>query len=166
MKRCSKCGVLKPVTEFHKNRARWDGLANECRECSLVRHQKRYASNRELYNTKAQAYYSKNAERIRRSIRSRSIRTKYGITVEEYQRLYDLQEGRCAVCGQSETAIDPQRGTVKKLAVDHDHITGRVRGLLCGACNRALGLLKEDLDLVARLINYVTNQEVTLKNPG
>jgi hypothetical protein len=62
----------------------------------------------------------------------------YGITPEDYDRLNEQQHGLCAICGQ------PPRGKMKRLSVDHDHTTQRVRGLLCITCNRALGYLEND----------------------
>lgn len=63
---------------------------------------------------------------------------KYNITPEEYERLFEAQGGLCAICRQSET-IKTGAGALRRLAVDHDHATDRVRGLLCYRCNSALG---------------------------
>ena len=67
--------------------------------------------------------------------RDRTLVRRYGITVEEYDALFDAQQGKCALCGGDSNG----RG---RLAVDHDHATGRVRGLLCFTCNTALGRLE------------------------
>lgn len=77
---------------------------------------------------------------------------KYGITPEDYDILFEQQGGVCAACGQPETHKN-QYG-VCRLAVDHDHETGEVRGLLCGRCNRALGLLNDELARVQALAAY------------
>ena len=66
-----------------------------------------------------------------------ALQAKYGITMKEYDRLFFLQKGRCAICP---TTLERDRDT----HVDHDHNTGKVRGLLCGPCNRAIGLLQDD----------------------
>ena len=60
----------------------------------------------------------------------------------------------CAVCRNPETTLG-NNGRIKNLAVDHDHITGRVRGLLCNNCNRALGLLRDDREVLQRAIDYL-----------
>lgn len=80
--------------------------------------------------------------------RERRFKRVYGITLEEYASLYDEQGGRCALCGGESNG----RG---RLAVDHDHETGRVRGLLCFSCNTALGRLERiGLDTV---LGYATD---------
>ena len=71
-----------------------------------------------------------------------NLKCKYGMTVEQYDALLVEQDGLCAICRRPESVI--QQGTAKKLHVDHDHLTGVVRGLLCAACNKALGLLCDD----------------------
>lgn len=72
----------------------------------------------------------------------------YGITVADYERMNAEQGGVCAICGQAET-------NGRSLAVDHCHATGRVRGLLCGTCNRGIGLLKDDADRVMSAAIYL-----------
>jgi len=67
---------------------------------------------------------------------------KYGITAEQYEEMNRLQGGRCLICGQAERGT--RRGIPKTLAVDHDHDTGEIRGLLCSKCNTAIGLLDDD----------------------
>ncbi len=75
--------------------------------------------------------------------RSMELVSLYGITTADYNNMRWDQEGVCAICKQPETAIDTRwTGRVKRLSVDHCHSTGRVRGLLCSACNQGLGLLK------------------------
>ena len=77
-----------------------------------------------------------------------TIRRKYGMTIEEYDRLFDEQDGVCAICGRT-------NGN-KRLAVDHDHTTGWVRGLLCHSCNVAIGLLGDDIERVAAMLEYLS----------
>lgn len=89
----------------------------------------------------------------RRYARRAHLKAEYGITLEFYEALLATQNGVCAVCFQVETAI--RRGTVKSLDVDHDHETGRIRGLLCSACNTALGLLKDDPLRIESLAAYI-----------
>jgi len=77
----------------------------------------------------------------------RRVQRTYGLKPGEYQAMLDAQDGRCAICGNRPVTI--------RLAVDHDHETGRVRGLLCKRCNRALGLWEGEIDKLNRLIHYV-----------
>lgn len=80
-------------------------------------------------------------------IRARNIQRLYGLTRAEYDAMVIAQGGVCAVCGRG-----PQR---TELCIDHDHETGRVRGLLCQHCNRGLGLLGDDATLMRKLADYV-----------
>jgi hypothetical protein len=77
-----------------------------------------------------------------------------GLTLAEYQTLHDAQGGLCAACGQLETKAH-RNGTVLRLAVDHDHDTGRVRALLCSRCNYTLGYARDDVAVLRQLIAYL-----------
>lgn len=73
---------------------------------------------------------------------------KYGLTTEQYNKLVELQLGGCAICKQPCKVKD-------KLSVDHNHETNKIRGLLCQNCNVALGLLKEDENIIWNLLDYL-----------
>lgn len=83
----------------------------------------------------------------------------YGITLEEYKELLIAQSGLCAIC--ETPGIDKpehgarKQGLTQRLHVDHDHVTGKVRGLLCGPCNRAIGLLRDDEKIIYAAADYV-----------
>lgn len=83
------------------------------------------------------------------------LKKDYGISLEQYTDLWNKQKGLCAICKLPETTEDHRTKTVRKLAVDHCHVTKKVRGLLCTPCNRALGMLKDDPKLVARALRYL-----------
>lgn len=96
---------------------------------------------------------SRQTESHKKSIRKHTLKKKYGITLEEYDYLFSLQAGVCAICLLPET-MKNQHG-LKKMAVDHDHATGRIRSLLCGHCNLAVGNVREDVKIVERLMEYI-----------
>jgi hypothetical protein len=83
---------------------------------------------------------------------------KYGITLEDYNRMFEEQGGRCAICGTHQCA------TGRALAVDHDHKTGKVRGLLCQACNTAIGKLNDDPELIHKAADYVATHATGLQS--
>jgi hypothetical protein len=83
--------------------------------------------------------------------REYTIRNRYGLEAADYQRLYEHQGGKCAICGKPEERAERHH----RLTVDHDHSTGRVRGLLCFTCNLAIGLLQDDAALVASARDYL-----------
>ncbi len=78
------------------------------------------------------------------------LKKHYGISLEDYNRMLSDQKGLCAICGCPETT-----STKKRLAVDHDHKTGKIRSLLCRACNVSVGLLKESPVTALNLRNYL-----------
>ena len=83
------------------------------------------------------------------------LKKRYGVTLEWYRETFSKQNGVCAICEQPETA--KIRGKGIAMAVDHCHTTGKVRGLLCTQCNRALGLFRDDKDNLVRAISYLTS---------
>lgn len=85
--------------------------------------------------------------------RGKELKKLYGVTLEWWKETFAKQNGVCLICLQPETAMI--RGKVLSLAVDHCHDTGRVRGLLCRACNNAIGALKHDPEILNRAISYL-----------
>ena len=84
------------------------------------------------------------------------LRRIYGITLAQYSWMLEVQGGVCAICGQPETKRGGRNGTSDlQLAVDHDHSTGQIRGLLCSDCNRAIGLLRHDPERLKAAIHYI-----------
>lgn len=130
MKTCSSCRCQKSYSDFHKNKRQPDGLANQCKPCTSD-------SGRKDYQT----------HKRRRT--SAGLFRKYGITIDDYERMEMEQDYCCALCGEPELIQD------RKLAVDHDHDTGRVRGLLCFKCNTALGRVCDTESALDRLIEYI-----------
>ena len=80
------------------------------------------------------------------------MKRKYGITIADYDRLFDEQQGVCAICGQ------PRPGE-RTLHIDHDHETGVIRGLLCFRCNNALGDVREEYELFQRAADYLDRDD-------
>lgn len=85
---------------------------------------------------------------LREASWARGIKERYGITPEQYWALYEAQGGTCYICERA-------TGKVRKLAVDHDHKTGYVRGLLCKPCNSVLAHLRDDVLAAYRLNMYL-----------
>lgn len=78
------------------------------------------------------------------------MKRNYGMTFQKYDEMLSAQNGLCAIC-----ASPPPDHHKKRLNIDHCHSTGRVRGLLCDACNRALGLFKDSPDVLLKAISYL-----------
>ena len=139
MKRCTKCEVEKSLDQFHYDRASRDGLRHQCKTCKLIYYKKWY-------------HHRKKAG-IGRNHHSRHIKHRYNLNEIEYDHLYRVQEGKCAICKV------PQLELTRRLSVDHVHGTNIIRGLLCGSCNTALGLFKESPIVLRKAANYVETWE-------
>lgn len=87
---------------------------------------------------------------------SRKLNKRYGITPTQYDTLFISQNGCCAICGNVETARHNRSKKIQKLAVDHCHKTGKVRGLLCQDCNRGIGKFHEEIHRLQGAIEYLT----------
>lgn len=146
-KSCSDCGVVQPLDRFHKKRVGADGEQQYqayCRKCGLERYQVWRAANRDKVLAKERDYW----RRVKRdAVRER----KYGVTREMFDGMLGEQNFSCAICVQP--FADPEAAHV-----DHCHTTGRVRGLLCDWCNRAIGLLHDDPDRLRRAAKYLEDQ--------
>lgn len=136
MKRCSKCKEEKELSEFHKDKQKSDGLYSSCRSCM------------------AEIYTSKEFREKRKHPRYANIKRKhkvksFGLTVEEYESLIQKQGNKCAICNKHQSQLK------KLLSIDHNHKTGKVRGLLCGNCNRGIGFLEDSPAIMRKAVDYV-----------
>ena len=139
-KLCRKCGQTKVHDEFGKDRTRSDGLFPYCRTCRS-------------------AYEKINGKKYRKSVngqrvnRAACLKWKYGLTLVDYDTMFETQGGVCAICGKPEIATT--NGIVKRLAVDHDHDSDKVRGLLCFKCNSMVGFVRDDSDIFLKASEYL-----------
>ena len=101
----------------------------------------------EVYRSTQNRYRRKDYQYNKNWYVNNNLKQNYGLTLEEYNEMLKKQEEKCFICFDS----SPN----KNLSVDHDHATGAVRKLLCHKCNTALGLLKEDTDIMLRMIDYI-----------
>jgi hypothetical protein len=85
----------------------------------------------------------------------RKLKERYNITPEKYEEMLTFQSKRCAICGNEETARHNRSNEVQKLAVDHCHVTGKVRGLLCQDCNRGIAKFHDDPFRLTNAIKYL-----------
>lgn len=103
-----------------------------------------YRNNHEKVLEKSRLYRSSLSPERKLKLKLRP----YGLSVEEFIEIVDKQENKCAICGEK-----PKHN--RRLAIDHNHITGQVRGLLCFKCNSSIGLLGEDLSILNKIIEYL-----------
>jgi hypothetical protein len=134
--------TLRPARKRAKARVVTERICNLCKQ------------------TKELSEFSKNQYRCRPCEKvyqfERTVK-KFGLSMEEYNEFMAKQDSSCAICNSSFS--HKRNGQEARLAIDHDHKTGKVRGLLCGSCNRALGLLKEDKRIVQSAVQYLERVE-------
>ncbi len=163
--RCSRCGEEKPLGAFPPSVVRRGN--GRCRPCSAsesaetrardpervrANFRRWYANNKQKHLARTSAVYRRNPD----AKFNRHLMRSYGITLADYDRILAFQGGGCALCGK------PQRTEALRLAVDHDHRTGRVRGILCHRCNCAIGALGDSAEKLTRVIEYFTRSEPCL----
>ncbi len=158
MKKCSRCQKRKSYSKFTPSDRGRNG--SWCKPCVNERRRERYATDPE-YREKTKVYmnawkrgrYSGDSEyREKGSVKDWKRRLRrYGLTEEEYDAMNEAQGGRCAICGTTKCGtLDTER-----LCIDHDHITGKVRGLLCRLCNAGIGQLKDDPERLEAAAAYL-----------
>lgn len=142
LKTCSVCKEQKELNNFYNQLASKDGLYPRCKECDYLAQKK---------------YINKNRERFKKARRAIYLKHKYKITSETFEKLLIEQNFVCYICGkhQNKNLGPGGYGGQQSLAIDHNHITGKIRGLLCNTCNRALGLFNDNANLIERAANYI-----------
>lgn len=170
MKLCKRCGVEKTLEEFSKHKKCKDGRQGTCVTCTAATTAAWTENNWERKQTIDREYEKRNPMRksisryLKKSLdpiklsnleRDRNMYKRYGITIEEYGQLFYTQEGNCKICKRSHKEF------ARGLVIDHNHMTGKVRGLLCDPCNRALGYFRENIATMESAIQYVNQDTVT-----
>ena len=124
-----------------------------------------YAENYLKLREYRKQYKLKNKEKVRaqelqyrqqhpEKIKEHDLLANHGITLKEYNILLSSQNNVCKICGKLETSKEKNK-KVKSLAVDHDHKTGKIRGLLCGKCNKGIGLFQDSIEILTNAICYL-----------
>jgi hypothetical protein len=141
--KCSKCKIDKKRISFRKDSAKKNGLRSVCIECDYTsqktyRKQPHIMARDKAYN---KARYPHKAEQ--------ALLRKYNLTKDEYNNLLEKQLNRCAICLLEISG--------RNIHTDHSHTTGKVRGLLCQKCNMGLGCYKDNVNLLQKAIEYLSN---------
>ena len=186
---CSRPASSRGVCKTHYGRAwRWRKLAEDPSYQELRNDQSRALRAKDRAKSRAQSlarYYANHEKSLAYAAKSRakhrdakngrrrarhvydpgkwkkSLSYKYGITIEDYELMLAAQGGVCAICHQPETSA--QAGRIRRLAVDHNHETGAVRGLLCSACNTAAGVVENEA-FVAAIRAYLEQPTVKVRS--
>jgi hypothetical protein len=172
MKVCKQCKEEKPLEEFHKHPKTADGHKSKCRVCTNAYGKSYYESNKEKWVDKEREMREADPEALKKKNRDAAMRwrsdpenirrkkmayieKRYGIAYEQYEAMEVEQSGLCKICRR------PPNGRYNRLHVDHDHVTGRVRALICFSCNVGLGSFEDRVDWMRSAASYVESHQIT-----
>lgn len=133
---CPQCNETKPLSEFYKDSKRPIGVTSWCKLCTKKRTKERYDRDSESFKKAHKKWVEKNKDKVK----IQKITSKYKITEEEYNNIEKI----CVICGSTDN-----------LRIDHNHNSGRVRGMLCDHCNKGLGFFRDNPSLLLRASDYV-----------
>lgn len=150
LKRCRTCGLDLPASSYYPTRR-----GGHCKSCVLKKNRAWSRANTAKITTQVREWRRRNPERAREyqrnwqrankhAHRCSMVKHKYGLTRAEYERLTQESAGKCAICQRT-----------SKLAIDHDHETGAVRGMLCVRCNHGLGNFRDAPELLIAAVSYL-----------
>ena len=155
-KQCSKCNETKNLSEFYKHKGGLFGVKRTCIICDKLKYQEKY---KESTISRSKIWKKQNPDKRRLSNRKSQIKTTYGITWETYIELYNKAKGQCQIC-HTFVELAPSKDKAKFSAcVDHNHTTGKVRGLLCRSCNVALGHFYDSKDKLLSAYRYLEEND-------
>ena len=137
---CTVCKEEKPLDEFYNLKASKDGKSWRCKNCD----------KETTMRSRKERYLKSRVQQ-----RDANRKSKYGITPEEFQFLWESQSQKCAICGVSLVDNFCGNKVVNKAVIDHCHTSKKVRGLLCRLCNQGLGLFKDDIKSLLAAAEYI-----------
>ena len=165
MRTCAKCHTPQPEGEFYRSARGSAGLRSYCKTCDRTaakeyararrlsdpeweraKNRRTYAKHR-VARIERQRQWAKNNPNKARNQAPKHLRRRYGLSIEAYNQAHAAQGGACLVCGSPEGR--------RRLSVDHDHLTGAFRGLLCQRCNMAIGLLRDEPRILRSAAEYL-----------
>lgn len=141
-KKCTTCQETKPLSEFGLQRGR---PRHHCKVCKNKESREWYEKNKDRKKQLSKRY--------RKTKKDQDLKKSYGISLHDYSGMLVKQNQSCKICNIHQDKLK------RALCVDHDHLTGKVRGLLCDTCNRSLGLLKDNIDVLKRAVKYLEDSK-------
>jgi hypothetical protein len=165
-KRAADASYRNKDIENYRARQRWRNMKPERKAQKRAAHRRRYEAKKEEILAYSKAYYRKNKHKwderrkgprvkayMKAYARPYGLKRRHGITLEQYEAMLLSQNGLCAICGHP-----PDVGVNKRLHVDHDHATGKIRGLLCMHCNHSI-------ERVEKIPGWAAKTEAYLARP-
>lgn len=147
-KKCSRCKKQKALSEFYKDKSHKYGYRSMCKSCDKERLKSLVKANPQKYKTLAKNWRDNNKDKVK----SYQLKFKYGLSIDEYNKMFEEQQGKCAICCSFISNLDKSN---KPAVVDHCHTTGKVRGLLCMQCNSLLGYAYDNIQILENAIKYL-----------
>ena len=151
---------MQAISMFYSDTTKPDGKHPQCKACHKYRHAKDRLdpAKRAACLARSAKYRGEHPAEFARGCRNSTLKKKYGITLYEVFKLWDEQGGRCKICDSKIARGDSSRKDASGLRVDHDHATGRVRGLLCVRCNSGLGNFLDNGGLLLKATAYLRGE--------
>lgn len=153
-KQCARCNKIKPTSNFRFVSKAKRVYYSYCKPCCRLVLDAHIAKNPQKFKERAKArtakYREAHPETSYKSSLATHLRKKFGLTLEEFEALAQKQNNVCAICGEFASSKSHPR-----LSVDHDHVTGLIRGLLCLGCNAGLGAFKDSTSLLTKAVEYL-----------
>lgn len=149
MKTCNKCLIKQSLDNYRSHSTTKDHKRTICKSCDDANQRRWYAANKEEYAATTLAWQRKNPEK-RKGYR---IKATYGISFDDFLDMLKAQENKCKICGTAHS----MNTSKTRLCIDHDHVTGKVRGLLCDKCNRGLGVFRDNPEFLLKAAEYLKN---------
>ena len=147
LKPCGRCGRMLRLDRFYRSRASRDGRTHICRDCSNAANRQWREANRDRRAEYRRRYAEANHAELARRGRRTQLRSRFGLSPEQYEAILELQGRACAICGGDNRS--------KALCVDHDHRSGIVRGLLCHRCNTVIGFARDSAPRLRAAAAYI-----------
>lgn len=159
-RKCRVCGITKNSTEFYA------GQGNTCKKCSSARTKAWRKANPARFRATRSAWEKDNID-LQRKRRKNRIKRRYHLSHERFVEMLEEQQYKCKICRVPlydpfiyHKDADRPPGTTKPV-VDHDHRDGHVRGLLCSACNVAIGLFEDDIKIIKAAFYYLRDDRAS-----
>jgi len=160
---CTKCNEQKPNSEFSKNITRKTGHNSYCKLCHKNYVAKHYQKNKKTYFEKAEDWKTNNPQKRKdvvnkyakknpEKLKNNSLKSLYGITLEEFHNKLSLQQHKCAICNN-------EFKNSKDAHMDHCHTSGNTRDILCMSCNIGLGYFKDSVPIILAASQYLIKHQ-------
>lgn len=152
-KRCSCCKIIKSIDHFRISNVTADGKTFPCRDC--LKKKERIVRSKPEFKERVRQYHKdrrdKDPQQYRKTTRDNMLKYRHGLSTIEYNNILQLQNNSCLIC----KTTNPGNWKQQRFHVDHSHRTGKIRGLLCQACNTGLGHFKDSPDLLRIAATYI-----------